>query len=103
MNKFDTKWEKWVFPEQIKFEEVSLYLQKFEKRDHNSKIIFDLTKTKDIHSSFIGFLIHAKHNISQECGSLVLLLSFTAEKIFTMLNILDYFLPEIISNNRISA
>ena len=58
-------------------------------------VTFDLTKTVNIHSSFIGFLIHAKHHINKNGGRLVLLLSLTVEKILIMLNIIEYFSPEI--------
>ena len=95
MNLTQKKISKLTFPQKIKFEEVSIYLQKFEKMDHNSTIIFDMSKTSNIHSSFIGFLIHAKSCVNRNNNIIILVLSHTVKKIFLMLDILDYFLPEI--------
>ncbi|HOO72461.1 MAG TPA: hypothetical protein PK926_11935 [Spirochaetota bacterium] len=88
---------RWTFPENIKFEEVSDYLDRFKHIDASQKIIFDLTDTINIHSSFIGFMINAKHLTVRNGGSLTLRLSFTVERILTMLNIIDYFLPEVVT------
>jgi hypothetical protein len=95
---------RWKFPENIKFEEVSEYLGKFKHVDASGKIIFDLTGTLNIHSSFIGFMIHAKHMSIQNGGTLSLMLSYTAERILTMLNIIDYFIPaEVVIIDKKSA
>jgi anti-anti-sigma regulatory factor len=80
----------WIFPENIEFEEVTNYLKKFDKMSHNLPITFDLSETENIHSSFIGFLIHAKRKIDNEKGKLVLIISPSLEKIFTMLNMNNY-------------
>lgn len=85
----------WTFPETITFESVSYYSQRFEDLTERDGITFDLSHTESIHSSFIGFLIHAKHMLNKEGTSLRLILSFTAERIMIMLNILDYFAPEV--------
>lgn len=87
--------KEWLFPESIKFESVADYMQHFEQVDTSAHITFDLSDTTTIHSSFIGFLIHVKHMTQQNGGKLSLVLSFTAERILIMLNILDYFAPEI--------
>lgn len=91
---------KWIFPDHIKFEEVPVYAERLKEQNLQGNIIFDLSETINIHSSFIGFLIHAKHNIEKKDGNLLLLLSSTVEKILIMLNIMDYFLPEIEVNLR---
>lgn len=80
----------WKFPENIGFDQVNDYLRIFEKLDCNETITFDLTETENIHSSFIGFLIHARRRIDKESGKLMLLVSPSIEKIFTMLNLNDY-------------
>ena len=65
----------WTFPLQIDFEKVTQYINRFEEQKYNNKIIFDLSKTTYIHSSFIGFLIHAKLKIEKEGGILQILIS----------------------------
>ncbi len=85
----------WVFPEIITFESVADYSQFFEGLTGKEGITFDLSHTESIHSSFIGFLIHAKHMLGKDGAALKLRLSFTAERILIMLNILDYFGPEV--------
>lgn len=85
-----------VFPPQIGFMEVSEYMERFNQIEYNTAITFDLRDSVSIHSSFIGFLIHAKHMISKNNGKMTLILSLTAEKVLAMLNILDYFASEII-------
>jgi len=83
------------FPQHIGFLDVPEYMEVFKGMNHNGTVIFDLSETVNLHSSFIGFLIHAKHTISREKGKLTLLLSFTVEKLLIMLNIIDFFTPEI--------
>jgi hypothetical protein len=87
----------WSFPQDIKFEEVAEYLEKFKKIDSSRKVIFDLRDTLNVHSSFIGFLIHAKNIIESKNGSMVLDLSFTVRRILSLMNVMDYFHPEIAS------
>ncbi len=87
----------WIFPEQIKFDEVSIYVDKFNNGNNEKDMIFDLRDTINIHSSFIGFLIQSKYYLEKKNGSLVLLLSYTTERILSMLNILDYFSPQILT------
>jgi hypothetical protein len=91
----DTK--TWDFPKNISIEQVSTYVDQLKYVQPEETVTFDLSKTVNIHSSFIGFLLHAKQNIGRNGGKLVLILSLTLEKILIMLNILDYFSPEIIT------
>jgi len=88
----------WDFPKSITFEEVSEYLESLKNIKPGEALTLDLSKTVSIHSSFIGFLIHAKHYMNKNNGRLILLVSMTVEKILIMLNIIDYFSPEIASN-----
>jgi hypothetical protein len=85
----------WEFPKSINIEEVSEYIEKLKYIEQGETVTFDLSKTVNIHSSFIGFLLHAKHSIHKNEGKLVLILSLTVEKILIMLNIIDYFATEI--------
>lgn len=94
----------WTFSENIKFEEVSEYLDRFKHVDASGKIVFDLSKTLSIHSAFIGFMIHAKHTTIRNGGNLTLLLSYTVERILVMLNIMDFFAPaEIVTIDKKTA
>ncbi len=85
----------WIFPKSVNIEEVSEYVEKLKNIKGGDVVTFDLSRTVNIHSSFIGFLIHAKHHINKNGGRLILLLSLTVEKILIMLNIIEYFSPEI--------
>jgi anti-anti-sigma regulatory factor len=85
----------WIFPKSINIEEVSEYVERLKNLKNGEIVTFDLSKTVNIHSSFIGFLIQAKHHIRKNGGRMILLLSLTVEKILIMLNIIEYFSPEI--------
>ncbi len=87
----------WDFPKNISIEQVSSYVDQLKHIKPEVTVTFDLSKTINVHSSFIGFLLHAKHNIGRNGGKLVLILSLTLEKILIMLNIINYFSPEIIT------
>ena len=89
--------QKWNFPEKIGIIDVTDYVEKAKKFNLSDTIVFDLRNTIDMHSSYIGFLIQMKHLVSKNNGKFVLLLSFTAERILTMLNIIDYFVPNTVT------
>ncbi len=80
----------WSFPVNIEFEEVAQYSRMFEELSHNDAITFDLSDTKNIHSSFIGFLIYAKHKLEDGQGELHLTISPSLKKIFTMFKLEEY-------------
>lgn len=82
----------WKFPAIIEFETVPQYSKKFEKLQMDQTLVFDLSNTQSIHSSFVGFLIYAKKQTEKEGGNLSLIISPYLEKIFKMLNI-GNFLP----------
>jgi|GEM_PF-680583 len=94
---------KWIFPQQIKFEDVSDYLSYFENENNKNHIIFDLTHTTTIHSAYIGFLLLAKQFVEKNNGTFELKLSYTAAKIFQMLNILDYLAPHSVDDRKKTA
>lgn len=56
----------------------------------DQKIIFDLTQTKEITSSLIGFILDSKNKIDNAGGTLKLLLSRPVEKVFKMVHIFKY-------------
>jgi hypothetical protein len=72
----------WSFPIDIAFEIVPVYVKNFEQASYDQRIIFDLSRTKSIHSSFIGFLINTKQKIDKLGGYLELNISPEIEKIF---------------------
>ncbi|MBN2403666.1 MAG: STAS domain-containing protein [Spirochaetes bacterium] len=80
----------WSFPINIAFEMVPLYVKSFEETSCNRTITFDLSRTKYLHSSFIGFLIDAKQKTEKEGGSLELCISPELEKIFIDKNIIQF-------------
>jgi hypothetical protein len=85
----------WKFSKSISPEEVSEYLEQLTLITPGASLMFDLSDTVNIHSNFIGFLIHAKHHMQKIGGKLTIVLSLTVEKILIMLNIRDYFTPDI--------
>jgi len=95
MKRIESENNRWVFPKNISLESVADYSQLFEGLINPGDLIFDLSQTENMHSSYIGFLIHAKHILNKKGAALKLILSFTSEKILTMLNILDHFSSEI--------
>ncbi len=80
----------WKFPAEVGIEATHHCLAKLKAFTHNGTITLDLSRTENIHSSFIGFLIHARQVIKKKGGNLVLTISPTLEKIFNMLKISDF-------------
>ncbi len=81
----------WRFPEIIKIFDVPEYLQLFIKIKKHKEIVFDMTDTVDINSSFIGFLIYTKEQLKKHGIAYAFLVSPHVEKTFTMLGMEDYF------------
>lgn len=90
----------WKFPEEIDFCSVSQYIIRLEKEKQVSNLVFDLTNTKKVHSSFIGFLIFVKNNLEGRGGNLTLNTSPSFQKTLMMMNVFEYFsLSNIINTN----
>ena len=81
----------WKFPETISYESVPGYITILNDKHLRQELIIDLTNTETLHTSFIGFLLHAKQVIEKNSGTLEIKLSKRSEKIFHMLNIHEYF------------
>ena len=82
----------WKFPRFINFESASSYTQKFSTLMYNENVIFDLSETENVHSSFIGFLIDLKQRIDKSGGVLIIHPSQSLERILNIINLHDYFL-----------
>jgi anti-anti-sigma regulatory factor len=82
----------WAFPKEIPLEEVPRYSSIFEKITEPKTIQFDLTKTEWIHSSFIGFLIYAKHLTTSKGGKLYIIPSPAVQHILDLMNLREYLL-----------
>ena len=80
----------WSFPAHIAFETVPAYVKRFEEATCNRNMVFDLSGTKDLHSSFIGFLIDAKQKTEKEGGNLEIHISPELEKIFLDKNLIQF-------------
>jgi anti-anti-sigma regulatory factor len=94
----------WSFPANITFDLVSEYSLAFSDISMNKKIVFDMSRTTSIHSSFIGFLIHTEHTMRSRKGTLYIELSYTAERLLTLLNIINYFKNvELVKQHQLSA
>ncbi len=81
----------WKFSKDVDFTMAHLCLSKFKSMSHNRTFTIDLSGTEHVHSSFIGFLIHASQILKNEGGELAISISPNLGKIFLMLKILDYF------------
>ena len=80
----------WRFPENIGFESVPGYLISFNEQNGSNDIIFDLSATERIHTSFIGFLLHTKQAACKKNREIKLILSPGARNILHMLNLYDF-------------
>ena len=83
----------WKFPKYINFESASSYSQKFTNLHYDDSVIFDLSDTENVHSSFIGFLIDLKQRIDRSGGALTIHPSPSLEKLFNVIDLYDYFIP----------
>lgn len=90
----------WKFPANIGYESVPGYLTILNNRLYQKELVIDLTGTEILHSSFIGFLIHAKTVIEKNDGSLHIILSKRSEQIFHMLKIHDHFSGNIAESEK---
>lgn len=81
----------WKFPEEIDFCSVPQYLNRLERENKISNLVFDLTETKKVHSSFIGFLIFVKNEVEERGGNLLLNSSPSFQKTLMMMNVYEYF------------
>ena len=81
----------WIFPEKIEINDIHHYSEQLSRVRFDNDIFFDLSNTHTIHSSFVGFLIIAKKEAERKGGELKLELSNEMNKLFSLLNIGDYF------------
>lgn len=85
----------WKFPDSIGYESVHHYMAEFTQRSSEGDLVFDLSSTDAMHSSFIGFLIHAKQVLAKNNYSLVVVSSQKSREILNMLNLDDYFFSPV--------
>ncbi len=81
------------FPEVIDFITASNCISSMGNLDCEGKILFDLSETVSVHSSFIGFLIDVKRKIDHRGGRLSLDLSPFLEKQLNEINLYTHFQP----------
>ncbi len=79
------------FPEHISFESVPDYFNSFIMQTECERIVFDLSKTKFFHLSFVGFLLHAKNSVENNNGDFELVLSNESVEILKMIGLYDHF------------
>ena len=77
--------------EKIEINDIHHYSEQLSRVRFDNNIFFDLSNTHTIHSSFVGFLIIAKNEAERKGGELKLELSDEMNKLFSLLNIGDYF------------
>ncbi len=86
------KFTKWSFPVVVRYDEISEYSLMLKKVEERENVLFDLSETKRINSSFIGFLIHAKEYIeNRNNGQLHLKFSDSIERIVALLGLTAHF------------
>lgn len=81
----------YTFPEVISFESASGYLNRLNNIDFSADLFFDLSHTREIHSSFVGFLLDLKHNTETGGGSFRLKLSPALDHLFFQLDLHEHF------------
>ena len=79
------------FPDVIEFESATNFSKELQNMDLEDEVVFDLTETTRIHSSFIGFLMHTKYMLEGSGKKLVLRTSPQIDRLFSMLNLTDFF------------
>ena len=82
----------WKFPKTINFGSPSTYTKKFSNLDHSEIIIFDMSETDIVHSTFIGFLINLKQKVDRDGGRLKFHLSDSIKRLFNILKLYDFFM-----------
>jgi anti-anti-sigma regulatory factor len=88
-----------TFPPTIDFSNAAQYLQIMQDGITGEILVLDLSATEVIHSSFIGFLIHAKEEIETAGGRLILKTSPALKKTLKRLNLAGYFAHAMESGN----
>lgn len=84
------------FPKHITLEKVHEYTDAYSDIHSGDNILFDLSETTSIHSSFIGFLLHTHHQCLKKGAEFQLDLSLTADRLLIMLNLDSHFSEHII-------
>lgn len=84
---------KMKFPQKIDMFQVPEYISQIERCLDASKIIFDLSETIDVHSSFMGFLLVIRKKIENKGGQLHVEMSPYLCRVMEMLGMADYFSP----------
>ena len=80
----------WVFPASIDFEKAAFYTKKYRDQANRSLYFFDLSDTKTMHTSFIGFLLTVKNDLERTGGRLILTTSREIEELFMKMKLTDY-------------
>jgi anti-anti-sigma regulatory factor len=81
----------WMFPDIIEFETAPMLARCMDEFNRKDEIVFDLSKTTTIHSSFIGFLIHLKYTFDAQGRRFLLKTSPDIDRIFWLLHLNDFF------------
>ena len=79
------------FPEQIDFETTSSLYGRLVPLEYSTRMTFDLRETREVHSSFIGFLIDMKRKFDRNGGQFSLKLSPYMETLFEQTNLIKHF------------
>lgn len=88
-----------TFPHTIDFSNAAQYVQAMQGGLIGEVLVLDLSATEVIHSSFIGFLIHAKEEIETAGGRLILKTSPALKKTLKRFNLSGYFAHAIEGGN----
>ncbi|MFW5807815.1 MAG: hypothetical protein ACOCWH_02035 [Spirochaetota bacterium] len=78
-------------PDRISFGHIAQLYDSFHSMMQHDPVVFDLTRTKEVHAAFVGFLIYLKTEKEKRNGSVRLIISPTVEQILNTLQLDDYF------------
>jgi anti-anti-sigma regulatory factor len=82
----------WTFPRHVSFEAATGYLYQLRSMDLSGTVIFDLSETEAVHSSFIGLMIDLKEKAQRFGGELEVRLSPALVRHFSRMNIYQHFI-----------
>ena len=83
---------KWTFPKTLKFDTYTSFNEKFEKHNKFKNIQIDMTKTNNINSLFVGFLINIQSTLLKNGSRIELHASQSVLKTLNMLKVDTYFI-----------
>lgn len=81
----------WKFPHHIDFEKTTGYIYRIRNIDFSKTMVFDLSETEVVHSSFIGFMIDVQTRLEHNGGTMEVKFSPSMERQFAQMELYKHF------------